>query len=608
MLASRRRNGFLSRLLAGRTRKDHVLVLLEDAAGLEARVVHLEKTGAVVLGEAVRVAPRPDADAAGDASPVAVLLAAALDALGARGETPPPRAVVVSAASLAALLPLPVDPAKPKPSGQMLDMARYELEPAIAAHNSLWTLGEVLAALGALDAAGRAAIAAEMAGNRVGRGDGSLRFGETAIQLGLASREQVDAALAAQHGLQILDSEIACGWRGYMARDADGQTGPHWLAAGLSAGRRRDWLEALEAHGLAAAGFWARAGVAGAWAPAAHLCLALEIWPEQVVRLRLAEGRLAGLASEPRLEQAVNAAWLADQLTDWLAEPIDRVDLLLADVGAAGVDPAALAAELSALLRTEVVVRAAAPEAVLALAGQAAAAEALGQAPRFVAISPRDPQAPLWQRPGMRGRLAAAAVLLALLGWEGHAWWNIHALRAEQAQLEARLRASSSDSAQDQVLEREAKSLDDKAHALRGELARTLARADMLDLLDRRIRDVPALIRALGQAIDPEVVLESVRESSENDPRIGMEVRAWSPDDAKAQAYAAKVQSLVGETGLSVAQADLRSRPGRQGGTGFEVSFWLVPATDLDLVEQGQESGTDLPAAKAAEPTQEARP
>lgn len=595
--AARRRPGLslarLSSLLGGN--KD-ILVLAEDAEGLNAVVARKGKDGMIVLGEPARAALSANSDDDDEEVHVkADLLASALRQLRERGEGIPRRAALVSAAGLAALAELPVDPARPKPPLQMLEMVRYELEPAIANHNGLWTLGEVLAARGVLNPEGRRAVAAGMAGARSGPADGNLRFGETAIALGLASRADIDAALRAQQDLQILDSEIACGWRGYPARNPDGHAAPHWLTAGLGAASRAEWLAALADSHLQPLGFWPRAGLAGVHASAkGHLILALEIWPEQVLRLRLAEGHLAGLASEPRLEQPVTAEWLADQLTEWLAEPLDQVNLLVAD---GHTDAEQLATALQPLLRCPVSVAAASTVAMAQLVWQAAALEALAGQPAFVGVPARDPRAPLWQRPGARGGLVAAAAVLALLSWEGHAWWNIEAMRRERAALAKKLEAGSSSAAESQSLVQEAKALDLKANALRGELAAALARADMLQLLERRTADVPALIRALGQAIDPVVVLESIRESTENDVRIGIEVRAWSPDDGKAQAYAAAVQALVAENGLAVAQSDLRSRPGRQGGSGFEVSFWLVPAVDMEQ-EAEQHAEQRVPPAQ----------
>jgi hypothetical protein len=577
--AAKRRTGLgLAGLFAG---NNDILVLAEDATGLTAVVARKGKDGMIVLGEAVEaVLSENPSGADQDIHPKADLLASVLQRLQEHGEHIPRRAAVVSAAGLATLADLPVDPAKPKPPLQMLEMVRYELEPSIANHNGLWTLGEVLAARGVLQQESRRAVAAGMAGARSGPADGNLRFGETAIALGLASRPDIDTALRVQQDLQILDNEIACGWRGYSARTPDGHAAPHWLTAGLSAACRQEWLSALAENNLRPLGFWPRAGLAGVHGSAkGHLVLALEIWPEQVIRLRLAEGHLAGLASELRLEQPVTAEWLADQLTEWLAEPLDQVNLMVAD---GHTDALQLATALQPLLRCPVTVAAASPLAMAQLVWQATALEALSGAPAFVAIAAGDPRAPLWQRPGARGGLVAATVALALLSWEGHAWWRIQAMQQERAALAKKLEAGSSSAAESQTLVQEAKALDLKANALRGELATALARADMLELLERRTADVPALIRALGQAIDPVVVLESIHESTETDPHIGIEVRAWSPDNGAAQAYAAAVQALVVENGLTVALSGMRNRPGRQRDNGFEVSFWLVPAADLD--------------------------
>lgn len=512
--------------------------------------------------------------------------------LRGQGLTPPRRCLLLHAGVVFAAAELPVDPARPRPALQMLDMVRYESEPALAAHNAVWTVGELLAAQGVLDAAQRQHIVQALRQGLVNEVGDALRFGEVGVEQGGLSQAQLDAALAAQQQLQALDAHIACGWLGRRVRDGQGQRAPFWVLVAAAAELRRNWLQMLRAQGLRPLGIWPRSGLAAAHAahvdaagaPAAPAAttqpggtaLVLEVWPQQVLALRLVDGQCAGWHQEARHELPADAQVLAEMLAAWQDEPIGSVSLLVAD---AGTDAAALARALQGLLRQDVQLLAADEEAVRLRTAQAALAEAQAEAGarRVPSLLLRDPRPRWWRRSELRPWLALAAASLAALGWQGWAWADIHAMRAERARLQAMLQRHSGSAQEAYELSSEARALDAQAGALRGELAAALARADSLAALQARQENVPALIRALGAAMGPRAVLDAVVESVDHDIRLGLEVRAWSTDAAVLHDYAARVAASVHTLGLSVAQVEVQARPGRLGTPGQQGRFWLVP-------------------------------
>lgn len=540
------------------------LLLIEaDAFGARAAIAERRK-GAWQLGELAHSRAFTPAEA----------LAELQSGLGGRL---PRQAVLVSAACLPALADLPVAPAKPRSPAQMLEMVRYELEPLVAQHNNLWTLGEVLDGMGALDAGHRRSVAVALENRRLSERSQPYRFGEVAIAEGLASREQVDESLARQRWQQILDSEVACGWLGYAAAAGAGDDLPRWRAAVCAAPLREQWRQALAATGVRLQGILPALLLAvhpAARALAARPRLAVEIRPEQIACARYAGGRLTGIACEARLERPVDAGWIAELLAEWLVEEADGVDLV---VLSREVDGARLAAQLEPLTRCETRLLAEGADAAAVQGFRALLAERdRERSERALPVVPPRPAAtPLWKtRQGRRG-LAALALLLGLVAWEGNARLELAGYERDTQVLRDKLKEQADDPGR--ALDAEAHKLDQRIGATQEELAKVLAEADRLDAIARRGRTLPAMIRLIGGVIEPEVILDGLEEGATPDADIGIRVQAWSISDAKAQRFAKAVQEAVRPLGLTVAQADLRAAAGRTGGSGYAISFWMIP-------------------------------
>ncbi|MEN9891206.1 MAG: hypothetical protein RLY78_1501 [Pseudomonadota bacterium] len=521
------------------------------------------------------------------------LLAEILPRLRTDGQPRPAGLLVCSGGVVQASVDLPADPLRPRPPLQMHEMARYEIEPALAAHNALWTIGEVLSARASLGVPQRAAVVQAMAqGGLDERGD-PLRFGELALVHGGLSRSALDEALQAQQTLHVLDSDLACGWRGALLRSPQGQRAPHWQVVAMSQALRQRWRTAARGQGLALRGLWPRLGLAAlSEGTLTGTTLVLELWPEQALAQRLVDGTVAAVRSEPRHDLPLDAGLLAGLLAEWQVEQVAEILLVVADPQ---VRHAELVPLLQRLTRTPVRVIAADPRQA-ALARARALMQALPQAParrRPLAVPLRDPQLPVWQRPAWRPWLICGALLAGLLLWQGVQWAGILSMRREARQLEESLQRRAQGSQSEQQLSSEAQQLDAEAMHLRAELAGVMGRAAGMALVEQRRAMLPELMRALASAIDDRVVLDAVVESQDTDARLGIEVRAWSPDAARLQSYAARVAEAVAPLGLAVAQGEMQAGPGRLGTQGYRIRYWLVPeAAELaEPAEVGASAG-----------------
>ncbi len=558
------------------------LVLEASPIGIQAMVVRRSGKRWSLAAQAISTSTDP-----------AEALPALLADLNRQGVKAPRSACVVLAGAALAQVELPADPVKPRPPAQMLEIARYEAEPMVAAHNAVWPLSDVVASHGLLDADIREALlAAEHAGQLDAQGD-PLDFGHIALQRGLLTHDVLEEMVSTQHTLLIDERDPACGWIGSLVRDAHGHRLPLWQVAATDRQTRQRWCEAARASRLRLKGFWPRTALAGAHASdAPGVRLVLEIWPEQTVALRLVDGRVGGLRCEPRQGLPVDGHTLADLLLEWQVEPIAELLLLVVDPA---VDAQRLDVELQHLLRLNGRVLAGSPQDSLALRAQAVCLEAEADADlaRLPRIALTDPRAPWWKDAQLRPWLVGSAVVLALGAWQVMAWVDVHQMRSERAALERKISATQSEQQQSSSLSEESARLDAEATKLRADLQTALARADALTSMSERIETVPALIRVLGAAVDPQIVLDAVREGSGRDARIGIEVRAWSPDPARLQAYAERVQQGVASLGMAVAPGDLSAKKGRLGSPGFQISFWLVPeSAELALASSEEAKAT----------------
>src|SRR5690606_16692291 len=145
----------------------------------------------------------------------------------------------------------------PRPAMQMQEMIRWEMEPLLIQHNMLWSIGQVLHAMGYLtETQVREVLDRQQGKHKTGLGDGHgtiysyKRHGELAMGMDFITQAQLDECLAKQAWLRSDSDEISCGWAPQIYQYTDGEheedSGAHpWLVSAANIGMMRQWEAAF---------------------------------------------------------------------------------------------------------------------------------------------------------------------------------------------------------------------------------------------------------------------------------------------------------------------------------------------------------------------------
>jgi hypothetical protein len=422
-----------------------------------------------------------------------------------------------------------------------------------------------------------------------------LRYGETALELGLIDRATLDACLETQEQLQHLDSTIISGWRG---RVEDGQA--LWLACGIGQEMYQEWREALAEHHLKLTACLPLAWllsegdvIESGRKESASTSVALELHREEVVAVHRLQGRVLAARSEGRMERPLGPDWLARLVADWVNDgrcSIELICLHAQDEAAAHE----ISDDLGLCTGQQISVRPA-NESWSGL-WRHLAAQAEAQVSFLPRIIERELRGSAWANHDVR-RLALLGVVVALLGLnEG---WQRYQLHQLETKIASRNKAEQ-DKAQNTQLQAKfnseltalAKDLD----ATRKKLEPLVNEQERLKLLMAMRRNLPDLLAMLAQSVGNDAVLESVRNSKGDSNAASIQVVAWSPNYTGAQAFADTVGVLSRSLGYGVTQTEIVQRKGRNNKAGHEVNFWLQPESD-DLEASTKETPAALNAS-----------
>lgn len=183
-------------------------------------------------------------------------LADVLETLKAGGWPGGGRAILLSPAVLSALIELPVNPNKPRPMAQMLELIRWEVEPLLMQHLTRWSVGNLLVGRGHMTEEQAQAVMDLQQGRPNAAGGLALqdqfplrRFGELAEELGYIKRSQLNACLTGQEWLRSDDERIECGWSGQGAvTDVPGSF--NWLVSCIHQPLLQRWSNLFARNGL----------------------------------------------------------------------------------------------------------------------------------------------------------------------------------------------------------------------------------------------------------------------------------------------------------------------------------------------------------------------
>ncbi|MBW7900555.1 MAG: hypothetical protein H3C26_03710 [Rhodocyclaceae bacterium] len=546
------------------------LLLAWEISGLRAALAMPVAGGARI----VFTASSPQADFAAALDDVLAQMAAAK-------QKKPARAALAARQLLPLTVALPIPPDKPRPAAQMRELARGDLEMALAEFGSLWSFGTLLAARGHLTTADREAVAQYRDAHREGMAT-PLRYGEIALELGLIERPAIDQCLRLQERLQNVDGELVAGWNGRLH---DKQ--PLWLACAVEREQHHAWARALSARGLSLATSlpfsWLASEDDGAETAAdAPGRVSVELHREEALAVYRRQGRVVAARGEARSERGLRAEWLARLMADWLAEPRLEIELVALH---AEDEAAALAVGETLAQDTGHPVRVRAPEESwprlwASLLREATAAPAGRRLPH---LAERDLRGPLWKTPDFLRAAALGGVLLALVAVEGEQRWRLAAL---EARIEARQQAEREKAASAQQQARLLAELTQLARDLdkaRAEIAPMETEYRRLSAVLAMRHNLPELLYALSSAVGTDAVLESVRNSRSGANASSIQVVAWSPSYTGAQDFVGRVAELGQSLHYAVSQSESVERAGRDGKPGHEVSFWLVPEATADV-------------------------
>lgn len=481
------------------------------------------------------------------------------------------RAVLLMPGVVMGRVELPVPPAKPRPPIQMQELVRWEVEPLLAQHTTLWTIGRILVGLGYLEETQAREILARQQGKYPGQEEKNAlyslkRFGDVAVEQGYITREQLEEALARQAWLRPEGEEIACGWRALEAAAPVADSYP-WLVAGVNRDVLERWVAAFSAQHVQLECLMPVAGCAAALLAPDSPVIVLEVGGGQVVGLRLGEAGLENLVSH---ESALNGALEAcletyhaltppDPETVWLAQAEHEAGLQEALSNLIGREVSALWSDIEDLK----------DHVSPGMAGVARQVLGLPTWTTGCWVPTRRLRPPVWQRPAYRLGTGVTLIIAALLTAEGIL--QVRRTLAEDVAARVNAQAAELDAAMARV-----QKLIDQQKAIEAKQAESKAIDAQIrfheEELPRREILLRTLLELLERSVTDAVVLDRWAEESGH----GVVVNAWALSDAAAQQFVLALKNEVSRLDLDVTDVQVKEVIGRLSLPGYGVSLRIV--------------------------------
>ena len=553
------------------------LLLAWDIGGIDAAIVGGDEQAASVIDTATSRQAN-----------FAAALAEVVGELRGRSHRIPKRVALAASHCRPLVADLPVDPGKPRPAAQMRELLRGEAEAALAEFGGLWTIGALLQARSHLSANDRQRVVLEESVRRQERRT-PLRYGETALELGLIERAQLNEGLELQEALQHVDAQWLAGWKGWID---DGQK--YWLASALSGPLHRQWSAALAQRGLRLE----------AVLPLAWLCsetpvgddtqvISIEVHAEDVHAVARRNGRVVAARFDARLERPLQSDWLLRLIEDWSLEARSRIEIVCRDPADQEATGGAAAELELASGHPARVVDASQARASLwhALAREVRIAPANQRLPQ---LTTRELRGAPWKNPDLR-RVAALVALVALLAAsEGGQHYRLRTLRQDIAERNRKENETKRLAQMEMKINSETRQVGKDLEKLRTELEPLVNTRTRLEAIVVMRQHLPDLMQMLARAIGDDAVLEKVGNSKSGSDAASIRVEAWSGSYTGAQAFVNRVAEQTQTLNYGVAQTEINEARGRSNKTGYRVAFWLLP--EADDLEQSAASNRPAPA------------
>ena len=473
----------------------------------------------------------------------------------------PSEAILLSSHVQSTVLRLPVNPRKPLPLRNMLELIHWEIEPYMAQHRAR-RIGAILVGRGHLRPADLERLLAQLGPAETDRERDlpSRRFGELAIEAGLVTPDQLNECLALQRASQDFAGPAACGWTPLEDGPSDNNNW-RWLACGVPHSYRRHGVEVFRTQGLRLRALYplvgcARASLNGQMRQRGIL---LECNSGFLNCTSFADGRVDSCRTlfthEPgnplqacldMIDGHAERVWLAGRWPDLtgaarelqtrLGRPCTPVTL------ATGASPEAGPRETAAMIGL-----------------QGAATDFLSPRRtarvRVASVPDADPVSPLHQRRSVQVLAASAALTAALVAAAIH----LHGGRmiAQEALAEHRALLA----AQGEVA------------ALEGSLKNLKAEIVFFrDTLPARQTLIPDLLSALEAGCPPEVTVRGLEETTKGE----IVLAGWGLSPQHIQAFRIRLQDRLPTLTVTDGGRPIREEPARRGLAGYTFELRMT--------------------------------
>lgn len=559
-------------------RANNLLVCEVDALGLRGSVF-------VKQGNTLNVTLEAHADAYDLSTGVAELVQQ-LQKQGWGGK----HAIVLNTAVVQQLIELPIPPKNKLAPQQIAESVRWELEPFVTQQTRNLSIGQILLNNHHIKAEHIEEIVhqQEIANSSKNREILYKRFGELAVELGYATKINVDKALGKQSWFIAKGDEIHCGWVAQSSKPNPETQQYSWLAVGMNKQLLRQWQAAFSAQNIKLESAYPLVGNAIANLAAVSKKgnapfneLSFELHETQLVVAHLQNGVLKSLqpkAIEPKAIQEGQAlSMMSDMFHSMGIEHLDRISLIDA-LSHSETETNQLVDDLQQLIGQ--------PVKSFSHLGhstnqglKAAAMHYFGQKTNvpLASVPVGEPLAPVMQRPAVR----AAAGGLIILGLVGLA----------EATLQVR----------QYMIESEKEIVDKDLAKIKEAIARLQAKVDAVKKLKDDIKDKQEEIKEidrsvklisvdlpkrnqtlnnflveLNRTVNEDVVIDSINE----DTIYGFSISAWAINEKSAQEFVKNFQIAIHDLGYRLKDITVTEQTGRLGLLGSAVNFNATTLTD----------------------------
>ncbi len=572
-------------------------LLVVETDGFVTRALVVRREGKSAAIEALAESRQTSADAALD------------EALAALGVAKlPRRAILLTHEVITSIVPLPVNPAKPRAADEMHELVRLELEPQVAIQSGARPIGEILVGLGALSYEQVAEVLAEQEQLREPRGAGTARrgvarFGEIARSLGLVTNDQLDRALGLQQQFRLSSDDLVCGWVG-QSGELPQQPGMYrWLVSGMDRGTRDAWHQRFAAHRIELRSIYPQLASSTAAVEVGEACFAavIDMQPGMICATRLSLGAIDS--------QTMQLSTGRLPTVELCADLIGRAPLDAFWVSGRSVPSGSFVSELSALLRaphqpwTFVVAEGLVAPPLEALAGPLGAALCewrRGTRGALVGVGAQDPGPPLWQR--LEVVQAAAALIVALF-----ILYSEITLRGTLSRSTAQLAAAQQELAVVQGESNVEKARAESVKQLRAELVVINDQKNeyehLLQVIEGDLADRNAFVRqlldVLAASINEDVAVDQIRE--ENQQKQQFVISGWALSTQSAEQFIDRVGRRLPSWELSVGKRKLSEKTGRFKLDGYAWEVELHPNAHISKVKSLKGDDAPVPQQRVAQ-------